>query len=169
MKKRYILYAVLPLMFSAIMGAAYVGADTTDTSNPMSDLVTAIAKKFNLNSSDVQQVFDEQKVRIESKIQVEFANRIIQAVSGGKLTQDQADKIMAKKTELEVQKTSLEGKSREERRSAIKAQMDSLKQWATDNNIPREYIPFIGGRGHGFFKGPAFGKPAGEKDSSASD
>jgi hypothetical protein len=175
MKRKYILYAILPLMAFAVMGTAYVKADTTETGNKISDLVAAIAAKFNLNTNDVQQVFDEQKTKMdaqreeqrtqmETKAQEEFANHISRAVTDGKLTQEQADKILAKKAELaaqqEAQKTSMESIAQEERQVAIetmKTQMDSLKQWATDNNIPEEYIPFIGGRGHGM-GGPGFGK-----------
>lgn len=180
MKKKYLIYTVLPIMAFAIMGAVYANSSTTGFDNPMSKLVTAIAQRFNLNVSDVQQVFDEQKAQMdaqreEQRTQMEaqreqiFTGRINQAVTDGKLTQDQAAKILAKKAELEAQKTSLEGKTKEERRTAMttmKEQMDSLKQWATDNNIPQEYLPFLGfgmGRGHGGPGGPGgpgFGRPA---------
>jgi len=149
MKKKYILSAILIALAFITIGTAHAVSNIAGGENPMSNIVNIIATRFNLNPSDVQAVFDEQKVQMESqhreKIaemeaqrQQEFTGRILQAVKDGKLTQDQADKIFAKKTEIEAQRS----KNREE----MKTQMESLKQWAADNNIPREYL-FFGGFG----------------------
>lgn len=162
-KKSY-LAALLTIalgLAAAGIGAVYATSDTAGKQNPMSELVSAIASKFNLNASDVQTVFDEQKTKMqadrkakmaemETKRQQEFSDRLAQAVSGGKLTQDQADKIKAKLAELESAKKSLEGKTGEERRTAMKEQADSLKQWAKDNGISEEYL-WRGGQGRGIF------------------
>jgi hypothetical protein len=159
MKKIYLFSAVLLALAFITVGAAYAVSNITGNGNPMSNLVNAIATKFNLNPSDVQKVFDEQKaqmelqhkeemVKMEAQQQQKFTDRISQAVKDGKLTQDQADKIFAKKTEIEAK--------RSENREAMKTQTESLKQWAADNNIPQEYLFFGGfgmGRGHG---GPGF-------------
>lgn len=170
MKKKYLIYLVLPIVVFAGIAAGVAKADVRNADNPMSKLVNAIAQKFNLNVSDVQAVFDEQKAQMdterktqktemEAKQQEEFKNRINQAVTDGKLTQEQADKIIVKKAEIDGQKTttpntSTTPKTKEEMDAKMKAQTDSLKQWASDNNIPEEYIRFLGrgmgvGRGHG--------------------
>lgn len=133
--------------------AVYASSNASDGKNPMNGLVSAIASKFNLNVSDVQAVFDEQKAdmdtqrkermaEMEAKNQQEFADRLVKAVAAGKLTQDQADKITAKKVELDKLKSSLEGKTPEERNAAMKDQKSSLKQWAADNNIPNGYLSY---------------------------
>jgi hypothetical protein len=143
------------------IGEVCAASNTADKQNPMSELVSAVASRFNLNASDVQAVFDEQKTKMqadrktkmaemETKRQQEFSDRLAQAVSGGKLTQDQADKIKAKFVELESAKKDLGGKTGEERRIAIKEQADSLKQWAKDNGISEEYL-WRGGQGRGIF------------------
>lgn len=188
MKKKYLLYVVMPVTVFIVMGTAAVYANSSNSgfNNSMRDLATAIAQRFNLNVSDVQQVFDEQKAKMdaqreEQRAQMEgkrnqgFTDRINQAVTDGKLTQDQADKIIAKKAEFEAQRTNLEGKTEEDRQAAMiirKKQMDSLKQWATDNGIPQEYIPFLGfgiGGRHGGPGGPGFGRLAPDRscDSAA--
>jgi hypothetical protein len=179
MKRKILLYAVLPLMAFAVIGTAYVKADTSSqtSSNPMSGLITAIAEKFGLNVSDVQQVFDEQQTKMqaeretqqaetETNAQEEFASRLSKAVTDGKLTQAQADLITAKKAELdaarESQKTDMKSMTDEERQAAMetmKTQMDSLKQWATDNSIPEEYIPLLGGMGGRGGRGGGPGTP----------
>lgn len=174
MKKKYLIYAILPITAFAVLGAAYAIADTVESNNPMSDLVNAIAERFNLNVSDVQSVFDEQRVKMEAqreeqrvqmeeRRQQEFTNRLNQAVADGELTQDQADEILTKRAELETRKTNIESMTPEERQTVMKEEMDSLKQWATDNGIPEEYLPFLGfgmGRArHGGPGGPGFWGP----------
>lgn len=161
MKKKYFIYAILPFMVLAIVGVVYANSNTAGSNNLMNNLVNAIAQKFNLNVNDVQQVFDEQKAQMdvqrEQKKEQEFTSRLSQAVADGKLTQEQANKISAKRAEIEAQKTSLESKTPEETRTAMKEQLNSLKQWATDNNIPQEYL-FFGwfGMGRGHRGGPGF-------------
>jgi len=144
---------------------------TSGSNNPMSGLITTIAQKFNLNESDVQTVFDGYKTQMnterearrtetQAQRQQEFTTRINQAVTDGKLTQTQANAILAKMTELQTQKEELENKTPEERRTIMKERMDTLKQWMTDNNIPQQYCPFMGfgmGKGMGGFEGRGHG------------
>lgn len=156
---------------TAGMGVIHAASSTTGQNNPINNLVTAISQKFNLNQSDVQQVFDQQKQQMQAQHQQRFADRLTQDVKDGKLTQTQADAISAKMTELQTQRqadqTSLQGKTQAERQAYFKQQADALKQWATDNNIPAGYIPFGGpmmGRGHeGFGMGMRHG-PDGDQD-----
>lgn len=152
--------AVSLCVIAAGIGVANAATNVTNN-NQMSELVTAIASKFNLNASDVQAVFDGQKTKMdaarkekmaemETKHQQEFATRLSQAVAAGKLTQVQAGLITSKKAELEASSSNLEGKTAEERRAAMATQMESLKQWAKDNNIPEGYLPCGFGHGRGF-------------------
>lgn len=140
----------LALAGTGVIHAANTG--TAQTNNPMSGLVNAIAQKFNLNASDVQQVFDQQRVQMDAQRQQEFETRVAQGVKDGKITQDQADQIVAKAKELQAARQSEQANSANQteadRDAARKAQMDSLKQWATQNNIPKEFM-FFGGMGHG--------------------
>ena len=158
MKNKYLLYLATGAIALATVGTvaiSTVSADTSVKTNPMTNLVNVIAEKFNLNPSDVQQVFTDQKAQMQVKMQQKETDKLNQAVTAGKLTQDQANKITAKKAELESEqstlKTSLQGKTKTEIQAAMKGQMDSLKQWATDNNIPMQYLMFGG------FKGPRGG------------
>ncbi|MBP6926519.1 MAG: hypothetical protein KBB70_02355 [Candidatus Pacebacteria bacterium] len=130
----------LGLMFAG--ATASKAASTTDGVNPMSNLIHALATKFNLNETEVKAVFDEQRVQMEKEHEQLFTNRLTQAIADGKLTQEQVDKITAKKAELETLRTSLEGKTEDEKRAAVKTQMDALKDWATENNIPAEFMMF---------------------------
>lgn len=145
----------LGLVFAGTSSAR--AANANGGTNPMSNLVQAIATKFNLNTSDVQAVFDEQRAQMEKEHEQMFADRLKQAVADGKLTQDQADKITAKKAELEALRTSLSGKTEDEKRAAMKTQVDALKTWATENNIPAEFMMF-GGFGGGHHMGDMKGR-----------
>lgn len=160
MKNKYLLYIATSVVALAAVGAIAIGtvsAATATGNNPMTNLVNAIAQKFNLNPSDVQQVFNDQKAQMQTQMQQKSTDRINQAVTDGKLTQDQANKILAKETELKSQQASfqasLQGKSKADIQAAMKAQMDSLKQWATDNNIPMQYLRFGGFEGFRFGRG----------------
>lgn len=135
----------LTAMGTTAARAAFTSTSTTTRVDPMSSLVTAISQKFNLNSADVQKVFDEQKTQMDLARQQEEKSRLDQAVTDGKITQDQANKITAKKAELEAYHTSIEGKTEQEEHALMRTQMDGLKQWATDNNIPMQYLFFFGG------------------------
>jgi energy-converting hydrogenase A subunit M len=166
MNKKYLLYVITPILAFATVGAVYASSAIGENNNPMNDIVNAIAQKFNLNVSDVQQVFDEHRESMkaqhqelsaerQAEMQKKFGERLAQAVSDGKLTQEQADKIMAKKAELQTQRQNLQNGTPEENRENAKTHMDELKQWATDNNIPLEYLQ-IGGGGMGRMN-PKFG------------
>lgn len=128
------------------LGIGAVGVGTTFAAQAthnggMSGLVEAIATKFNLNASDVQAVFDEQRTQMEADMAAHAKEELTQAVTDGKLTQAQADAIAAKREELRATKPDFSSTmTDEERRAAMEAQKDSLTQWAKDNNIPMEYL-----------------------------
>jgi hypothetical protein len=137
------------------LGMASAATQNGSSSNPMSGLVSAIAKKFNLKESDVQSVFDENRTAMEVQRETEVKGQVAQLVKDGKLTQDQADKINAKRAELQkqrdVNRTSMDSKTDTERKAAMDAERTALDTWFTDNNIPTDYryLVFGGGHGHG--------------------
>ena len=154
MNKKIISYAILPVLGLALLSAGVTFAASNNTgAKPMDALVSALTTKFNLNSTDVQQVVDqvmtEQRAAREAEMTKNFTDRINQAVTDKKLTQTQANLIIAKQAELKNLHLSLEGKTEAERQTAMKEGMTSLQKWATDNNIPKEYLRFGMGKGPG--------------------
>jgi outer membrane murein-binding lipoprotein Lpp len=157
-KKIYIAAFTLALLLTAggagvIHAASIPGGAGRD---PMNNLATLLAQRFNLNVTDVQKFFDEQRTKMETERKQQFVDRINQGVTDGKLTRDQADKIIAKHTELEALRDSLKNKTEAERQTAIKAQIEAVKKWAEENNIPSEFMLFGGpgmGKGSGHSKG----------------
>ena len=153
MNKNTILAAALVALG---LGAASAGvihaASNSPQTNPMNNLVNAIASKFNLNPSDVQAVFDQQHAQVQAQRQQQQKDYLAQQVAAGKLTQEQADKIIAKMQELEAQHLAnmqnMQNLTQEQRRAAMEQERASLQQWAADNNIPAQYLRFGMGMGH---------------------
>lgn len=138
----------------ATAGAGVIhAASNTSTNSPMNNIVNALAQKFNLKTSDVQQVFDEQHTQMQAQRLQAEKDRLAQAVTAGTITQAQADLITAKQAEMKTFMDSLQGKTPSERQTAMKTQMDSLKQWATQNNIPQQFMMLGMGHGRGHHMG----------------
>lgn len=153
--------AVAVVGLSATGVALTHAASNSTTTNPISSLVTAIAQKFNLNVADVQQVFDQQHQQMEAQAKTNYTAGLQQAVTEGKLTQDQMDKLLAKQQELEskreANKSTFQNLTETERRQKMQDEQTALQQWATQNNIPMQYLHFGFGGRHGHHGGHRFG------------
>jgi len=136
------------------IGIAHAANTTSSSTNPMSSLIDAIASKFNLNKTEVQAVFDEQHSQMEAQRETEVKAEVTQLVKDGKLTQDQADKINAKRTELEKERdanrTAGQNLTDTERQTKMDEHRAALDTWLKDNGIDQQYAYLLmGGRGHG--------------------
>lgn len=154
---------VTTLSVAALAGVGLVNAQSSTQSG--TGLVDKIAQKFNLNKSDVQKVFDDDRAAHDAQRQQQMEDRLTQAVKDGKLTQAQADAIKAKLQEMKTFMDSQKDKTPQERHDAMKTKMDELKQWATQNNIPTEYLPM----GHGMHGGMRPDKDGDEPGESQGD
>ncbi len=146
--------AAVALTSIAGIGVAHAETSNTSSSNgPMSSLVSAIAKKFNLKTADVQAVIDEQHVSMEAQRTAEVQAKLTQLVSDGKLTQSQADAILAKRAELQQQREAnrdtMQDKTTAERKSAMEEARASLDKWLSDSGISTDYRYLVIGVGHG--------------------
>lgn len=146
---------------AGITGASVANAATSpDATSPMSSLVDAVASKFNLNKTEVQAVFDTQRDQTQQQRETKVTSEIAQLVTDGKITQAQADKINAKRAEMQQEREANKDSAGTKTRKEMKATMDDkkaeLEQWATDNGISSDYLHYVmgGGRGQG---GPGAG------------
>ncbi len=144
----------------AALGAGAIGVGTTlaaeeGRKNPefVSELVTAIAEKFDLDPEAVQEVFDEQaeshreemeanREEMRAKHDEMFEDRLARAVEDGNLTQEQADAVLEKRDETRAFAETLKDMEPEERKAAMQEQIDELNEWAEENGIPLEYVRF---------------------------
>ncbi len=162
---------------AGVTGLAVANAATTNGTNPMSSLVDAIAKKFNLKTTDVQAVFDEQKATMDAERETKVKEEVSQLVKDGKLTQAQADKINAKRAELEKEReanrTADQTLTDTQRKEKMDERKTTLDTWLKDSGIDTKYgYLLMGGRGHGGPGGPgghgARGDGQGGNSSSSS-
>lgn len=134
----------------ATVGAGAVGVGTTFAAekitpkNHMESLVSAIATKFNLSTSDVQAVFDAEHADVMENMKEHALDRLEKAVADGKLTQAQSTAIQTKAASEKAFFESLKTMTKDQRQAAVKAERAALEQWAKDNNIPKEFMHFGG-------------------------
>jgi cell division protein FtsN len=144
--------AVTGVTFASVLGAAVASAQTNAAGG--TSLAQKIAQKFSISQDEVQKVLDEDRDSHEAEHAQRETDRLQAAVDAGKLTAAQKDLIVAKRAEMKTSMDSLKDKTEEERRTAMEQGRTDLKQWATDNGIPEEYIMM----GHG---GPGGGRMGG--------
>lgn len=155
MKKQLMVAGLATIVgVTGLVGAGVANAATdTSSSDPMSGLVQAVATKFNLKTTDVQAVFDEQHTKMQEERETEIKKDVAQLVSDGKITQAQADKINAKRAELnkerEAARDSSTSKTRDEMKSEMEAKRTELEAWAKENGIDTQYLRYVMGGGHG--------------------
>lgn len=152
MKKKHLLYGFLPIvaLTLSVAGTAYAAPKQMPKNNAFASVATAIATKFNLNVSDVQNVIDQTVAAGRQQVEKNRPARIdplVQAVKNGRLTQAQADLITAKRAELKTDLDALKNTAPVDRLAVLKTQAAALKQWATNNGIPPQYIMIYGGHG----------------------
>jgi hypothetical protein len=152
---------ILPLIAAAIMtgivaGTGYVYAEDE---NPQNTLVQKIAQRFGLNEAEVEAVFDEDRSERQAEMQARFADRLIQAVSDGEITEAQKQLILDKheemQTERETEREQFRNMTAEERRSQMQVHRQELETWAETNGIDMENLFGFGGpKGGGMHRGP---------------
>lgn len=153
-----------PLMVAAAVGTvglaslgAVVSAQTAGTT-PQSSLIDKIAQKFNLKKEDVKAVFDQDHAEREATMQKNVEDELTQAVKDKKITEEQKQKILAKRKELQAQRAAdrdnFKDKTEAERHAAMEQKRTELEQWAKDNNIPTDYLRYVMGHGGPGHMGP---------------
>lgn len=131
-------------------GSASAETETSAAANGRASLIERLAERFQLDTSEVQKVFDEEREARHAQRESAMKERLAAAVSDGELTQAESEAIIAKHTEMHEFIQTLSDKTTEERREAIQKQRADMRQWAQDNDIPLSYLR-LGGhhRSHG--------------------
>lgn len=139
------------------IGAAGIGsmglahAATSTSTNPQQSLIDKLVATFNLNKSDVQKVFEENRSARAADQEQKTKVQLDQLVKDGKITADQEYKLIAKakelKTDREANRDAMQSKTDTERKAAIEAERTALNKWLSDNGIAQEYGRFLMGHG----------------------
>jgi len=121
-----------------VAGVTAVKADEDTSGYP--PIVQRLVEKFGLNEADVKAVFDEERSARQAEMQARHEERLNQAVSDGKITEEQKQAILAKQGERE-----------------------EMKAWAESEGIDWEVLQELMG-GPGFKGGPRGGFGPGPRD-----
>lgn len=146
-KPLLVLGAVTGIGLAGVTGLGVASAATN--TGGTDSIIDRISTKFNLNKDEVKAVFEEERAIHEVERQQEAEQRLTQAVTDGKITEEQKAKVLAKLEELKSNREDWQDKTSEEHREAMKELHQTLKQWAKDNDIPMRYLHLGMVRGHG--------------------
>ncbi len=142
-------FATLGVVSLAGIGAVSAQSDRSNGST----LAEKIAQKFNLNKDEVQQVLKADREEKQSEHKAKQEERLNNAVTNGKLTEEQKTKILDRMKEMqqarEQNKDNMKSMSDEERHAFMKDKREALDAWAKENNIPKEYMSMAGPHGPG--------------------
>jgi len=131
------------------MGTGSVYAQNTGTGTP--SLIERIASRFGLNQSDVQSVFDNYRNERKTQMETGYKNYLNDLVRKGTITETQKEAIIAKRKELEAERTAnredWKTMTPEQRQQAMQQKHVSLETWAKDNGIDLSLLFGMGGRG----------------------
>lgn len=143
---------VASIGIAGITGVATASALTSTDSTTGTSLIDKLVSKFNLNKDEVQAVFDADRSEHHAAMQAERTAALKTALTDGKLTQAQYDYIVAAQAEIDtlMDTAGAPDTQSDETRAAIKAKLDTLRDWMKEQNLTLENLGLGFGRGgHG--------------------
>ncbi len=153
--KRGILAAVaISTIGAGAMGTATFAQSVSDAGE-MPEFVQRLAERFNLDVTEVQEVFTEFKAEHKAEAQAKQAEkqqeRFDEAVTNGDLTTSQVQLIENKRAELkasfEENRDTFKDLSEEERKALKESTRSEVEAWAEANGIDAKWLK-PGKRGH---------------------
>ena len=129
---------------------------------------SALAERFNLDESEVQSYFEDQRTERKAEREAKRAEHISGLVEAGTLTQTQADELIALKdeTKASIEELKESGAEKEEIKSAMEESRSAVEAWASEQGINLDDIrpegKEKGGRGHHGPKGVSESTDSGE-------
>lgn len=128
---------------AGISGGVLIGANSVSAQTSGESLVERIATTFNLDSSEVQVVFDEAREEKQAERQANATEKLQEKVDDGTITEDQKTIIEEARAALREQleelrpedKSSLSDEEREALHDQMKELKDSMKQTLEDAGI----------------------------------
>ncbi len=143
-KSLFVTGAVATIGLASLSGAALVAAESA---NPGDTLAQKIAQKFNLNEAEVKAVIQENREEHKQEHKQQIEEELTQAVSDGKITEEQKTKLLAKLEEMhknrQENKDELKDMTKGERRQQMETKKAEMKQWLKDNGIPEDIMESI--------------------------
>ncbi|MDA3814776.1 MAG: hypothetical protein PF549_00205 [Patescibacteria group bacterium] len=134
---------------SLILGAMfYVGAYGVGTTlaseneNGQDTIVQRIAERFNLNTNEVQEVFNENQENRQAEMQERQEERLAQAVSEGKLSEEQKELLLSKMEENRAERgenrETFRGMTYEEKMNEREEHQEEMQGWMEENGVDHD-------------------------------
>lgn len=132
-----------PILAAAIIGSVLASSNMVFAQNTAgsNSLVAAIAAKFNLNQSDVQAVFDEQREKHQAEMQIKIEEKLTKAVAEGKITEAQKQAILAKHQEMQNNRPDVDemrNMTAEQRNAKMEERKSEMNTWLSANGLSQD-------------------------------
>jgi DNA repair ATPase RecN len=151
LKKKIFISSVVMTGILAVGAIGVLPADAQEA-NSYPPIIQRLADRFSLNAEEVQVVFEEERADHHSEMLQNFDDRLNNAVSDGKITEEQKAAILDKHEEMQAKMEELLGQdlSREEMHQQMQEYHDELSTWAEELGIEFPYMMMkLGGPGRG--------------------
>lgn len=140
---------VMALGTAGLGVGATASALTSTSGDKQASLIEALAKKFNVDKSEVQKVFDDNRATREAEMKTTRDAALKKALTDKKITQEQYDHIAAAWKDIDTARTAAGDPTSqtEQQRTDMKKKMDELRTWMQQQNISPETLGITGGFG----------------------
>ncbi|HSW89093.1 MAG TPA: hypothetical protein VLG12_08065 [Candidatus Saccharimonadales bacterium] len=150
---------MIPVVAVAASGIILLGASRmvhaqTPNETPFSGVAQAIAQKFNLNATDVENVISQQ---MKTNMQERAKTRLDQLVKNNKITSTQEQAILDEMTRIknEYDPAAMKNMTADQRKQTMQKMHDEITSWAKSQGIdPKYFVPDFGMRHRGWFNKP---------------
>lgn len=138
---------LIPILTIGLFGLIIFTASKVSAQNqqnPSTPIIQKLAQRFGLKESDVQAVFDEVRQERQQQRELQFEERLNQAVKDGNITEAQKQAILTKHKEIAEKKIknreNWQNLSVEQRRQLRQEERKELENWANQNGIDLKYL-----------------------------
>jgi hypothetical protein len=139
MSKRVVIPMIAFAALIAISGMVGV-SKANNNGDRQGTIIQKITERFNLNQSEVEEFFNQQRDERHQEKQAKAEENLNQAVADGKITEEQKSQILAKQEEFKNQRESSKDLSNEERKQKMTEHREEMKKWAEENGIDMKDI-----------------------------
>ncbi len=152
--KTKILLPAIAIVITGVAAFGSIGAFAQTTAeDPHTSIIQKLVSKFGLNEDEVKAVFDAERSERQKQMQTRMTEKLTQAVTDGKITEQQKQLIIAKQAELqkerETNRETMQNLTNEQRKAKMEEHRTEIEAWAKENNIDTQYLfgGMKGGRG----------------------
>ena len=130
-KTKLIITSVVASSMLVVSAAPALAADTATKPSFWDKIMLGIGFKKDLSPEKKAARIEAMKAKHDQKLNA----RLDSAVAAGTITAEQKDVLKTKLQAIEDIKAQNAGKTKQEKRDAMKAAREDLKNWASNNNI----------------------------------